>query len=732
MKRTFKLFCAVMCCFLLFQPEVAASFSDAGQIVHTDAVESMVELGIINGKEDGSYFDPGGDVTRAEMAKMICVALNGGTAPEYEASGYSFSDTADSWAADYIEYCFSLGIISGRGDGTFDPDAPVTGTEAAKMLLVAMGYDAEIEGFTGPGWADAVTARAGEKNLFGGLESSDASAPFIRDDAAQLIYNAINAVTVSYESETVTVDGQSQTRPVAKDNADGGTILSEKFGTASSTGTQTSVISSGGGGGSSEPVSYEIGTPVVSSVTGTAAEAGTYTASNFTVSSDKSSAADNGTVTLTVTYNGGITDANDTFTLTPSAASGADGFTAASSGLTGIYPGKQWTCSFAVNGADVTSPAVAVTAAAVSTGENAVLVCAKTSYLALDDTLKTQLLFSDGIKRVVYVESVDGTALYATSSSDNLDLVAVGSIYTYETGDEGNYRLSTFGTDAYDIYATSATVSYVNDGEAYVASADGTAGSYCFTDDAVAFYTNSTGTYKVASGADVRNWAGMMGPFTGCAFYAEELGGSNCAEIALLPLGATPYSGGLTYGWVTATPVIIKYGDDYYLHMAIWDGSTTSTYLADTYADIGTGVYPGAFYSVTSETPAGSLTNLGKGCPIIFRDNGDGTISNVYGFKDASNAVVSYADGSESVSFAAVPAGGTESATVTLEDETIVLYVDTENNAGQAGGEITIADEPLDGVYVKNCYVLADAFNEIQVIVMDVTNELAENSSSGS
>ena len=31
---------------------------------------------MINGKEDGSYFDPTGNVTRAEMAKMIATVLN--------------------------------------------------------------------------------------------------------------------------------------------------------------------------------------------------------------------------------------------------------------------------------------------------------------------------------------------------------------------------------------------------------------------------------------------------------------------------------------------------------------------------------------------------------------------------------------------------------------------------------------------------------------------------------
>ena len=59
----------------------ASDFTDADEIVNKDAVSTMTALGIINGKEDGSYFDPTGNVTRAEMAKMLCVAINGGVDP---------------------------------------------------------------------------------------------------------------------------------------------------------------------------------------------------------------------------------------------------------------------------------------------------------------------------------------------------------------------------------------------------------------------------------------------------------------------------------------------------------------------------------------------------------------------------------------------------------------------------------------------------------------------------
>ena len=50
-------------------------FSDKDKIVNDEAVSMLVELNVINGKDDGS-FDPEGIVTRAEMAKMIILEVN--------------------------------------------------------------------------------------------------------------------------------------------------------------------------------------------------------------------------------------------------------------------------------------------------------------------------------------------------------------------------------------------------------------------------------------------------------------------------------------------------------------------------------------------------------------------------------------------------------------------------------------------------------------------------------
>ena len=168
-------------------------FSDKDEIVNKDAVSMLTILGVINGKEDGSFFDPAGNVTRAEMAKMIATVLNQGADVDglYVGMNTGLTDVKGHWAESYINYCYSLGIIAGRGNGKFDPAATVTGNEAAKMLLVAAGYDAQLEGLTGNDWAIKTASLASTLGIFDNL-SVATSDPLTRDNAALLIYNALD------------------------------------------------------------------------------------------------------------------------------------------------------------------------------------------------------------------------------------------------------------------------------------------------------------------------------------------------------------------------------------------------------------------------------------------------------------------------------------------------------------------------------------------------------------
>ena len=209
LKKVLALVLAFACAFTMF---ASAAFTDQADIKATDAVDMLVALGVVDGFEDGS-FQPNGTVTRAQMAKMIYVLRTGKSdASAYNNDKTSFTDINSHWAAGYIKYCQSLGIIAGKSNTKFDPNGKVTAQEAAKMLLVTLGYNAEKAGLVGSNWASKTNALADENGLLKDVNTSfTAACP--RQYAAQLIYNTVFAPTVVWRD-----DAYQHTNVLDKDN----------------------------------------------------------------------------------------------------------------------------------------------------------------------------------------------------------------------------------------------------------------------------------------------------------------------------------------------------------------------------------------------------------------------------------------------------------------------------------------------------------------------------------
>ena len=172
-------------------------FTDKDEIKHSEAVNTLVALNVIGGKEDGSYFDPNGTLTRAEMAKLVTYVLNGGVEPVLGTKVTpTYKDIKGHWAEAYIEYCTSMNIIVGDGTGKFNPEGTLTASQCAKMLLTAMNYKDDVFGFVGNSWEINVNREANAAGLYKELGGVSASDPITRDNAAQMVYNAIQSKTM--------------------------------------------------------------------------------------------------------------------------------------------------------------------------------------------------------------------------------------------------------------------------------------------------------------------------------------------------------------------------------------------------------------------------------------------------------------------------------------------------------------------------------------------------------
>ena len=190
-------------------------FTDSDEIKNVEAVDVMVALGVLEGGNKGD-FQPNSILTREQAAKIICYLLLGSSSAEKLTTNYSiFSDVpASRWSAPFISYCVNLGILAGDGHGNFYPEGKLTGVAFAKMLLVALGYNAEREDYVGNDWminvsADAIGARIAPKGLVLSEELS-------RQDAAQMAFNTLKATMVEYQNDTTIIVGGTTVSTASK------------------------------------------------------------------------------------------------------------------------------------------------------------------------------------------------------------------------------------------------------------------------------------------------------------------------------------------------------------------------------------------------------------------------------------------------------------------------------------------------------------------------------------
>ena len=185
-----------------------AAFKDADKIDYDEAVTVMNAVGVLVGDENQN-FNAKENLTRAQAAKIISYLLLGNKTAEALAGSGKFTDVAkNSWSAGFVDYCASTGVVNGVGDGKFDPNGQLTGYQFAKMLLVALGYDAKIEGFTGADWQINVSKRADQADLFDNLDISG-NAALTREQAAQMCLNTLKSPLVEYSNKggSLTVNG---------------------------------------------------------------------------------------------------------------------------------------------------------------------------------------------------------------------------------------------------------------------------------------------------------------------------------------------------------------------------------------------------------------------------------------------------------------------------------------------------------------------------------------------
>ncbi len=100
---------------------------------YVPGVAMMTDLGIMSGKGDG-IFDPDGTMLRSEMAMTMYQML---ADPEEDLSDVElpFTDVSeDHWAINAIKWCYKHGIVSGATPTTFEPDSQILREQFVSMI----------------------------------------------------------------------------------------------------------------------------------------------------------------------------------------------------------------------------------------------------------------------------------------------------------------------------------------------------------------------------------------------------------------------------------------------------------------------------------------------------------------------------------------------------------------------------------------------------------------------
>lgn len=93
-----------------------------------------VQAGLVQGRGNG-IFDPNAPITRAEFAAIVARFLG---LPNMVVGEDRYTDLAGNWAAGYICQLTARGIVEGKGNGRFDPNAYISRYEAVTMLNRAL------------------------------------------------------------------------------------------------------------------------------------------------------------------------------------------------------------------------------------------------------------------------------------------------------------------------------------------------------------------------------------------------------------------------------------------------------------------------------------------------------------------------------------------------------------------------------------------------------------------
>lgn len=175
---------------LLAVPAQAGHFPDVYDPEVSRAADTLNALGIMTGNEKNEFL-PDGHLTRIQFCKMAIEIMGKGELAKAQMNRTIFTDVnGRHWGRGYanlaatmvIDESTNARLMTGTGNGRFEPDRDITYQEAATLILRILGYSAEAN----RAWPTGAIQEATALGLDEGLKITDPAGPVTRAQAALL------------------------------------------------------------------------------------------------------------------------------------------------------------------------------------------------------------------------------------------------------------------------------------------------------------------------------------------------------------------------------------------------------------------------------------------------------------------------------------------------------------------------------------------------------------------
>ena len=195
---------------------------------------------------------------------------------------------------------------------------------------------------------------------------------------------------------------------------------------------------------------------------------------------------------------------------------------------------------------------------------------------------------------------------------------------------------------------------------------------------------------KVYTGAQLKTWGDTT--FTSSKVLTlKSSGGFETVSVAALTYGTLPVSGDTLYGYVTDDPYTTKVDGTTYYNYTVFVNGEEEEYISE---DKG----------------------VDKGDMIAFNIKSDNEITVEDGFKLTNAAVLAATDTRVQLKDA-----NNKTETYKITDDTVIVYIDTEDVIGSEGGSIAQAGDADESNYYANvAYKLTNTEDDKELAVLFV------------